>query len=359
MSGKFENLAQIAADALVSAIATDSWEAVKRRFAAVAHRERLIDATRAELAATSGSDLDRVKSAQAEAWVTRLRDILVEDPGAAQALTEFLAYVASLGVTPEPAPKSQSLRADHGSVNVGGGVTGDIAAGNATIDKRRYRFFLPFMFFGHAAKQVAAHWVVTTITVVVAIGGGVALTHKGTNTPAPSPTTSAVPASTHAALSDSAATLPTPTRIVLFTGGGDATPVGPAVQPAGQWTVSTAPAEITTTNYGTLVENTSLGPIGDCTAHCGEWWYDPRPSAVQLLEFYWDKTNGTQVLATNLVPALANNNEWASLGNGTYTPLCLSWVVTASNNTYTMHYIKLSLTTHKWSQISATEVSTC
>jgi hypothetical protein len=172
ISGKFENLAQIAADALVSAIATDSWEAVKRRFAAVAHRERLIDATRAELAATSGSDLDRVKSAQAEAWVTRLRDILVEDPGAAQALTEFLAYVASLGVTPEPAPKSQSLRADHGSVNVGGGVTGDIAAGNATIDKRRYRFFLPFMFFGHAAKQVAAHWVVTTITVVVAIGGG-------------------------------------------------------------------------------------------------------------------------------------------------------------------------------------------
>ena len=30
----------------------------------------------------------------------------------------------------------------------------------------------------------------------------------------------------------SAASLPTPTRIVLFTGGGNATPVGPAVQPA-------------------------------------------------------------------------------------------------------------------------------
>jgi hypothetical protein len=362
MSGEFENLAQIAADALVSAIATDSWEAVKRRFAAVAHRERLIDATRAELAATSAPDLDRVKSAQAEAWVTRLRDILVEDPGASQALTEFLAYVASLGVTPEPAPKSQSLRAGHGSVNVGGDVTGDIAAGNATMDKRRYRFFLPFMFFGHAAKQVAAHWVVTTITVVVAIGGvsaGVALTHKGTNTPAPSSTTSVVPASTHATLSGPAATLPTPTRIVLFKGGGDATPAGPAVQPAGKWTVSTAPANITTTNYGTLVEDTSLGPIGDCTAQCGEWWYNPRPGAVQLQEFYWDETNGTQVPATNLVPALANNNEWASLGDGTYTPLCLSWVVTASNNTYTLHYIKLSLDTHDWSEISSAELGTC
>ena len=59
----------------------------------------------------------------------------------------------------------------------------------------------------------------------------------------------------------SAATLPTPTRIVLFTGGGDATPVGPAIQPAGKWTVSAAPAKITTTNYGTLVENTSLGSM--------------------------------------------------------------------------------------------------
>jgi hypothetical protein len=156
----------------------------------------------------------------------------------------------------------------------------------------------------------------------------------------------------------SAATLPTLTRIVLFKGGGNATPVGPAVQRAGKWTVSTAPAKITTTNYGTLVEDTSLGPIGDCTARCGEWWYDPRPSAVQLQEFYWDKTNGHQVLATNLVPALANNSEWASLGNGTYTPRCLSWLVTA-NNTYTLHYIKLSLKTHDWSEISSAELSTC
>jgi hypothetical protein len=156
----------------------------------------------------------------------------------------------------------------------------------------------------------------------------------------------------------SAATLPTPTRIVLFKGGGNVTPVGPAVQPAGKWTVSTAPAKITTTNYGTLVEDTSLGTIGACAAHCGEWWYDPRPSWVQLQEFYWDETNGQHVLATNLVPALANNNEWASLGNGTYTPLCLSWLVTA-NNISTPYYIKLSLVTHDWSEISSAELSTC
>ena len=156
----------------------------------------------------------------------------------------------------------------------------------------------------------------------------------------------------------SAATLPTPTRIVLFTGGGDATPVGPAVQPAGKWTVSAAPAKITTTNYGTLVEDTGLGSIGACPAQCGKWWYDPRPSAVQLLEFYWDEANGQRVLATNLVPALANNNGWAYLGNGTYTPLCLSWLVTAGNRA-TLYYLKLSLKTHDWSKISAAELSTC
>jgi hypothetical protein len=70
------------------------------------------------------------------------------------------------------------------------------------------------------------------------------------------------------------------------------------------------------------------------------------------------KDKRTQVLATNLVPALANNNEWASLGNGTYTPLCLSWVVT-SGTTHTLQYIKLSLTAHKWSKISAAELGTC
>lgn len=155
----------------------------------------------------------------------------------------------------------------------------------------------------------------------------------------------------------SAATRPTPIRIVLFDGG-DANPVGPAVQRAGKWTVSTAPAKITTTNYGTLVEDTGLGRIGDCAAHCGEWWFDPRPSAVQLMEFYWHKTNGRPVLATNLVPALANNNEWASLGNGTYTPLCLSWLVTA-NNISTAYYVKLNLHTHRWSEITSAELSTC
>ena len=73
-------------------------------------------------------------------------------------------------------------------------------------------------------------------------------------------------------------------------------------------------------------------------------------------EFYWDQTNGTHVLATDLVVALANNSGWASLGGGTYTPLCLAWEVTASHRAYTLDYIKLSLRTHDWSAITAAEL---
>jgi len=196
MSGEFENLSQVAADALVSAIATDSWEAVKRRFATVARRDRQIDATRDALAARTGSDLKRAKSVQAGVWATRLQDILDDDPGAAQALRDFLA---DLRVTPPAAAaiKSQFQHAQGRSTVVGdvSGNTGDVNIGSGKIDKRRTSIFLPFMFFGHAAKQVAAHWVVTTVTVVVVVGGvssGIALTHKGANTPVPSPTPSAV-----------------------------------------------------------------------------------------------------------------------------------------------------------------------
>jgi hypothetical protein len=191
MSDDLGDLARSAADALVAAMATDSWEAVKRRFAAVFGHERQIDATRADLAVKRGADLDTARSVQAGKWITRLRDLLDEDPGQAQALYEFLVYAASLGVTRSPAPQKQSQRADHGSFTVGGNVTGDIAIGGSKIDKRRYRFFLPPVLFGHALKAATTHWVVTTVTVVVVVGGsGLALAHMG----AKPPTASASPA---------------------------------------------------------------------------------------------------------------------------------------------------------------------
>src|ERR1700733_5648249 len=93
MSGEFGNLAQDAANALVSAMATDAWKAVKRRFVAVFGRENQVDATHAELARSRGADLATVKSAQAAAWATRFWVLLDDDPRSAQALQEFLAYL--------------------------------------------------------------------------------------------------------------------------------------------------------------------------------------------------------------------------------------------------------------------------
>jgi PQQ-like domain len=208
MGDGFWDLAQVAANSLVSAMASDSWEAVKRHFSAVDRRnrrlrDRQLAATHGALANRTGSELEAAKSAETDQWATRLRDLLTDDPGKEQALRDFLGYAASLGVAPEPALRSQSQTAQGGSTffgNVSGSNTGNINAGgdvnvgSGTIDKRRYRFFLPFMFFGHAARQMATHWIVTTITVVVAIGGvtgGIALTHKGTNAPASAPTASA------------------------------------------------------------------------------------------------------------------------------------------------------------------------
>jgi putative pyrroloquinoline-quinone binding quinoprotein/putative pyrroloquinoline-quinone-binding quinoprotein len=201
MSDEFGNLAQTAANALVSAMATDYWQAVKHGFAAVARRDRQLEDTRAALVGKSGSELETAKSAETDQWVTRLRDLLADDPGKEQALRAFLV---GLSVTPKLAPQTQSQHAQGGATvfgdvtgnagNINIGNAGDVNIGSGKIDKRRYRFFLPPVLFSHMVQQVTTHWVVSTVTVVVVIGGastGLALAHKGANTLAPSPTVSA------------------------------------------------------------------------------------------------------------------------------------------------------------------------
>jgi PQQ-like domain len=198
MSDEFGNLAQIAANYLVSAMVTDSSEVVKSRFATVARRDRQLEATRRELTARSGSDLERAKSEQTQAWADSLQDLLEEDPGKAQALRDFLAYLATLRLTPDPAPApTPPLQyADRGSSTAGRDnfhIDGDYVGRDKITKetKKKTNIFLPPVAFNHVVQQVTAHWIVSTITVVVAIGGtsaGLALAHKGANTPASSPT---------------------------------------------------------------------------------------------------------------------------------------------------------------------------
>jgi hypothetical protein len=147
--------------------------------------------------------------------------------------------------------------------------------------------------------------------------------------------TAAVAGTVMALATPTASSAATVTSIVLYTGGGNPTPVGPAVLNPSGVTVFTAPKTITTTNDGTLVEDTSLTATG--VTDGGEWWY--TPSYVELHAFYWVQPDGTKLLAQNLTMAVANNGEWENLGNGVYTPKCLTWL---PYGTMDSQYIRLT-----------------
>lgn len=140
------------------------------------------------------------------------------------------------------------------------------------------------------------------------------------------------------------------TRVVLFEGGGSTIEYGPADQSA-QWTPYDKPETITTTDDGTLEEDASL-PV-HCTigSPCNEWWYST--TTVQLLELYWDEPDGQRVLvgvpsSPGLAAPLNESSEWHYFSDGTATPLCLHWGAADG-----LHYIKLNLATHEWSEISS------
>jgi hypothetical protein len=188
MSEDLDDLARVAADALVSAMVTDSWEAVRRRFAALVGHQQRMDAAHAELAATSGPDRDRAQLAQARAWRTRLLDALEDDPGAAEGLR---ALLAELGITPPAAAlASQHAQADHGSqaVNVGGNIsgnTGEVYVGVGTVVKRKTNVVLaPFVFLVNVAKKlIVAHGASSAVAIVVVVLGAGAVTGWRTHWP--------------------------------------------------------------------------------------------------------------------------------------------------------------------------------
>src|SRR5580693_4417440 len=83
-------LAALAGNTVVTAAVTDAWEAARKGFARLLGRgdpdktkladERLAE-THDQLAQATGADLERVRAALEAQWVTRLTDLLQEDPG--------------------------------------------------------------------------------------------------------------------------------------------------------------------------------------------------------------------------------------------------------------------------------------
>jgi hypothetical protein len=108
----------MAATALVQAMVTDGWEAVRHRVARLFGRgqpdvaiERRLDATRDQLTAATPGDLEKAQAALAAQWETRFADLLADHPDAEEDLTALVKDI-----------RPTVTASDH-SVAAGGNVT--------------------------------------------------------------------------------------------------------------------------------------------------------------------------------------------------------------------------------------------
>jgi hypothetical protein len=83
-------LAALAGNTVVTAAVTDAWEAAREGFARLLGcgdpdktklAEQRLAETHDQLTGARGADLERVRAALEAQWVTRLADLLQEDPG--------------------------------------------------------------------------------------------------------------------------------------------------------------------------------------------------------------------------------------------------------------------------------------
>jgi hypothetical protein len=171
MSGDLDDLARAAADALVSAMITDSWETVRQRFTTLVGHEQRMDAGRAQLASATGEDRSRVTLDLARSWSIRLRDALEDHPGLAEQLRALLDDLDA--TSPSSGVPTQHVIADHGSqaVNVGGHISGnkgELFVGVGKVDKRKVNIAVaPLMFLFNTAKKLATAYPPATALVVV------------------------------------------------------------------------------------------------------------------------------------------------------------------------------------------------
>ena len=139
-------LAALAGNTVVTAAVTDAWEAARNGFARLLGRgdpdktkaaERRLEETHDQLASAAGADLDRVRAALEAQWVTRLSDLLEEDPGVEadlRAVVEEIRAQLPAGVVAAAdhavaAGGDVNIRATSGGV-AAGVIHGDVSAGN-------------------------------------------------------------------------------------------------------------------------------------------------------------------------------------------------------------------------------------
>jgi len=134
-------LAALAGNTVVTAAVTDAWEAARKGFARLLGRgdpdktklaERRLAETHDQLTHAKGADLDRVRAALEGQWVTRLADLLEEDPGVEADLRDLVEEIRA------QLPAGVVSAADHSvaagrDVNItasGGGTAAGVIHGN-------------------------------------------------------------------------------------------------------------------------------------------------------------------------------------------------------------------------------------
>jgi hypothetical protein len=118
-------LAVLAGNTVVTSAVTDAWEAARQGFSRLLGRgdpdktrlveQRLAD-THDQLIQAQGADLERVQAALEAQWVTRITDLIEEDPGVEADLRTLVEQVRA------QLPATRVFAADH-SVAAGGNVT--------------------------------------------------------------------------------------------------------------------------------------------------------------------------------------------------------------------------------------------
>jgi hypothetical protein len=139
-------LAALAGNTVVAAATTDAWEAARSKFARLLGRgdpdkrkaaERRLAETRDQLANVAGADLERVSAVLEAQWVTRLTDLLEDDPGAEaelRAVVEEIRAQLPAGTVAAAdhavaAGRDVNIQATSGGV-AAGVIHGDVSAGN-------------------------------------------------------------------------------------------------------------------------------------------------------------------------------------------------------------------------------------
>lgn len=124
-------LATMAASALVQAMVTDGWEAIRHKVARLFGRgqpdsaiERRLDASTDLLARSQPRELEEMRAQLAAQWGTRFADFLADHPDAAGELEELVREIevsTAAASDHSLAARDIDMRADRGGVNVNAG----------------------------------------------------------------------------------------------------------------------------------------------------------------------------------------------------------------------------------------------